>query len=630
MADVIINRCKLRVVRRGGWNWGPDPQRLLQEVVRAFPDLLARKLAHLLSGDVEREIAEPLKIRIPIKMSDLISVAAELHSGAPLIPGSPSAALSTRVEEALNAIILEHICPEADDQSGSDQPRGLTHDEEVVPPEARRADNLIRLLLSWSERGVLGMRLAGFSSLSMDALHHSLFEGHYLHALPDIATPAEIKRTVETLAGDFQTPTIDRKTLLRRRVEIAVELFRQFNVMPSADAVRRALYEALPVDHDSFDESRITEKPSAATFEPQTQPTRQVTTQPDTHVLFTKRSAEVYVPSALPFLLLGPLYRIGYLDALAATLGATALSSELPLFATALAYKVLDPPDRGWRRGSNTIASATAFAGLQEPVPEIALAEFSRKASPHLSALDSVVSESLIEGHDGTRPLVLYRTGETRSSSLLLVDVEGFFPITISADLKGLYATLMEFGSPLILVPASTAETELLRGLDEEGFRFITDAPPARGEDWGPLGLPLSRRCWTNDRAGANAALIRAARELENVEEEVQALWRELSVRRVSIPLATDAALETSITLAASAALGTVAWTLWRERGPVTPVLALERFRDLDARARFGDRFIEVRLPLGRRYQDLLENRLLDDIPAVTWLDERAIRFAGG
>jgi hypothetical protein len=630
MPDVIINRCTLRVVRRGGWNWGPEPQKLLEGVIRVFPDLLARKLAELLPDEDESEIVSTIRVRIPLRMSELMSLAAELPTGAQLISGSPVSRLETRIEEALRAVIIEEIYPNAEAQTPPDRLADLTLDEEINSPGVRRAGNLFRLFLSWRERGVLSMRLAAFSSLSLEALHSTLFEHGRESLLSGAAPPDEIKRFIETEAIDTQSLPVDLKSLLRKRVEIAVEVFRRFNVVPSADVVRLSLDEALPIDRNPSNEPPTSEKPSITSKEAQLPQSEEVARQPAGRVRLPKRDTEVYVASALPFLLLGPLYRIGYLDALAATLGATELSSELSIFAMALAHKVLDPPSRGWRRSSDTIAAATAFAGLKDPLPEIALAEFSRKVSMHLSPLDAVVSETLIEGHNQLKPLLLYRTGSKPESNLLLVDVEGVFPITLSPDLKSLYPTLMEFGSPLILVPTSTADPALLKELDEEGFRFITDAPPSRGEYWRPFGLPLSGRCWTNEQSSPAASLIRAGKELANAEEEVRALWQELFEKRVSIPLATDAALEQSITLAASAALGTIAWTLWREREPVTPILALERFRDLDARVRFDNRSVQVRLPLGRRYQDLLEHSLLDDVPAVTWLDDRAIRFVGG
>jgi hypothetical protein len=45
---------------------------------------------------------------------------------------------------------------------------------------------------------------------------------------------------------------------------------------------------------------------------------------------------------------------------------------------------------------------------------------------------------------------------------------------------------------------------------------------------------------------------------------------------------------------------------------------------------RFDPDRVRVRLPLGKRYLDLKEAGLLEDIPCVPWLDYRTVVFAGG
>jgi hypothetical protein len=39
---------------------------------------------------------------------------------------------------------------------------------------------------------------------------------------------------------------------------------------------------------------------------------------------------------------------------------------------------------------------------------------------------------------------------------------------------------------------------------------------------------------------------------------------------------------------------------------------------------------VRVHLPLGRRYLDLHEHGLLDDVPDVPWFDGRVLQFSGG
>ena len=91
-----------------------------------------------------------------------------------------------------------------------------------------------------------------------------------------------------------------------------------------------------------------------------------------------------------------------------------------------------------------------------------------------------------------------------------------------------------------------------------------------------------------------------------------------------------ERALDRSLSLAAALALGTIAWELWRARELTDPLLALERFGDIDGTVRFDAHRVRVRLPMGKRYRDLKEAGLLEDIPRVPWLDYRTLVFAGG
>jgi hypothetical protein len=210
------------------------------------------------------------------------------------------------------------------------------------------------------------------------------------------------------------------------------------------------------------------------------------------------------------------------------------------------------------------------------------------------------------------------------------VDVDGVFPVAWADDIAGLLPTLIGRKDFLLLIPQAIAQPLLLSSLDTAGLRFITDAPPARGERWRRLRLPHSDSRWTNDENSPDSLLLNAGRRLADSAEEAITLWRTLAVERPSVPLSSDIEFDRHLMLAASTALGTISWTLWREREPATPQLALERFRDLDARVHFSRESVRVRLPLGRRFQDLHEHGLLADVRDAPWLDGRALQFSGG
>jgi hypothetical protein len=166
--------------------------------------------------------------------------------------------------------------------------------------------------------------------------------------------------------------------------------------------------------------------------------------------------------------------------------------------------------------------------------------------------------------------------------------------------------------------------------MDDEGFRFATDAPPTRGEHWHALRRSPQERWWTNEAIMSESALARTARVMRDAAEEAAALWQALMIERPSAPLADNAGLDRHLALAASLALGTIAWELWREREPTTPRLALERFRDLEARVSFSRDVVSVHLPLGKRFNDLRDHGLIEDVNDVPWFNGRILTFTAG
>jgi hypothetical protein len=248
-----------------------------------------------------------------------------------------------------------------------------------------------------------------------------------------------------------------------------------------------------------------------------------------------------------------------------------------------------------------------------------------------LAALDSVVSYTLIKGHEPSRPLLLVRTVEgPATKGLLLLEMDGLFPLACASDFQGLKPTLRYFPDSHLLIQRNAADVELLRQLDLSGSRFITDAPPTRGEAWRELRRLNPSRWYTNDRTGKEAPLTSIAAKLTEASDEADVVWKALKIDRPSIPTDRNSELERVLTLAASLALGTISWELWRHRETSTPILALERFGDLEARVRFTAAAIQVHLPLGQRQRDLSEHGLLSDVHAVPWLKGRRVEFSRG
>ncbi|EXU62701.1 hypothetical protein Z951_39900, partial [Streptomyces sp. PRh5] len=334
-----------------------------------------------------------------------------------------------------------------------------------------------------------------------------------------------------------------------------------------------------------------------------------------------RTSGEVRVWSALPFLLAGPLARIGYLDAIGPALAGVELAEEAPLLAAALAYKVLGETTRGWRRAERDTEAAAAFAGLPPPVAEERLTDFARQAGPALPVLDGVLALSVCRGHDPADPLLL--TGA--DDGLLLLDAHGMFPIAWTSEAAGLLPHWETCGRPPVLLCDGPLPPGTLRDLASAGVPFLTSVRPLRGD-------PVARLPWRTPLWSAEGAApdLRLAAELPAHAERCADLVTALVTGRRAVPLARDGGLERTVTLAAALGLATIAWTLWRDRETPDPVLSLRRFADLEATVRFEATAVRVRVPMGRRHMDLHNGGLLADVPDVAWLGGRTLTFSAG
>lgn len=643
MAEVVIHRCTLRVVRRHGWSWGPAPERLLKAVVAALPFLLARKLADLFAGDSEREITENVNLRVAVKLSELLEFAfesASLQEGA--VGPHCSEGFEARLSEAIRLAFPDETAafaapaetPVADTTSPQTE---LGSTETSKTPGER----VLTVLRQWRRLGELEIHLGAFSREELDAWFASLCAATAeLAAAKRSLLAQRISEALRQLTRDNASTVTSQISvslthfygLLELAEQLQLDLIDDTSLLQNVQRVMSSL--GLTLDQHPTEFVKVESQPPSADseFSPLTADPSQLVAEPAPLI---KRAhltqTEFNIRSALPFLLLGPLSQIGYLDTLAATLETSNLTSEAPLFAAALAAKVLRPPDRGWRRDPGDLSVAAAFAGLETPPPGDAVAEFARKIEGHLTPLDSLVSYTFVKGHSPGGAMLIYETREANNEAgLLLVELEGLFPVAWAMDLESLIPALRYFSESHLLVQLASARVETLRELHKAGYRFITDAPPTRGESWREVRHPGQERLYTNDRETKPATVAGLAESLSAMAEQVDLLWSALSVRRPAIPTARHSELEHSLTMAAALALGTISWVLWRDRETTTPLLALDRFGTLPARVRFTSNSVQLNLPLGRRQQDLREHGLLADVRDVPWLAGRKIEFLGG
>jgi hypothetical protein len=677
--DIVVRRCTVRVVRHGGWSWGPQPRRLVDQVLDSLPGLIAGQLAGLVPDGAgeDVEITEPVRIVVSLTLADLLAGRFDpLRHAAVTTEPLPMPAPAPEPARAASVI----------------RPPGtpLPEPASAIPVPTEPA-TLARFLAHLFERGELGQFLALLPTETLEAWYQSLsappaeaagtlpgtvaFRTTPANRLPgstsypatnDAGPPAGTAASAVTARSRYLRDVISAIAAQASRHAAADPLQpgdlparfrdRQPSAGPAssgppllragattaavtppraasaADAERAAATSAGSAPAAAAATGTASGAPAGtaaaaatatgtapATTAATGQVAKAATSLERAHTDAVSATADAEIASALPFLLLGPLARVGYLSALTPALQPVGLEAQTAIFATALAYTVLGSLERAWRRQPEDLIAATAFAGLAAPVPGPALTEFARVAGPALPALDAVITRALAEGHTEGQPLVL----TAADGGQLLADREGLFPVAWADTTAGLLPVWRMFGTPPVLVAPAAAGA--LRGLTEAGASYVVATPPGRGERWRQLP---PHRLWTNDHD--DPALARHASGYRQAVDLAAQLMQALTADRAAVPLSASPALGRSLLLAAGLGLGTLAWTLWREREPTDPLLALERFSDLGARVSFEPHRVRVRLPLGPRHADLSAHGLLADVPGVPWLGGRVVEFSGG
>jgi len=624
MADIVIRRCTLRVIRHGGWSWGADRRGLVDRVVGLVPELVAARLAELFGDDEEVEIAEPVRLRIAL--------------------GAAPFAHPERLKAAIDAAITPERLPAAVRARAASPPArrapaAPAGPEPVAPGPpggegAAAPPSLRELLLRWRSQGDLARRLRGFSEAAASLWLAALLDEC---RAPGARQPSEedllaglraIRRRLPAVAKGGAQPAW-------ARLAAAVELTARHPLLPDLDSVRQLLDRVLPpaaapagrARHPPGEGAASAPAARAAAAAKAEAPRRPGPPGAARRAAPAARARrEMALCSVLPFLVLAMLRRIGWLDVAAAVFQALQLADRGALFAAALAGKLLPPPERGWHRGERALDTIAVFAGLDSAPSPVALEAWSRSAGDGLSPLDGFVAFEIAHGHDAAQPLLVTRAGEAEASWLLF-DADGHYPVAWAHDEAALLAALAPFRASVLLVGARAATPRLMRDLRAADFAFATDAPPARGEDW--LRLPGAAACWASPGDVPVPRVAAAAMRLPELEAAAAATGLELLALRPAVAPGKAAALDETAALAAGLGLGLLAWSLWRDREPVDPLLALLRLGDLDGTGRITPDALEVRPAVGRRYFDLKAHNLLADIAGVPWLGGRIVRFIG-
>jgi hypothetical protein len=457
----------------------------------------------------------------------------------------------------------------------------------------------------------------------LERWHRSLFTPGTGMGAPEIEAAAAAIEELVTTSRIADPGTLSREAIMRWRLATAARAASERGLDPLNAGVRAAICRLIPLADPSLTVNRVSSETRPVDSE-----ANPVAAPPNTKVRPKSAQPQDAIDldnlCALPFLMLGPLRQAGYLDA-----AVLALADErlLSAYAAALAMKVLPPPSRGWLRDGRASATAAVFAGLNHKLSDSEFSEVARRAEPALLVMDDVVLSDLKKGHIAGTPFFVVSAGSER----LVVDADGGVVLSAADDDRVVGAALRETGGEWVAVLADAATPGLMRALAEAGVAFVTDARPGRGERWKRVaGTPdFTSVWWTSSSGPPPRAVLSRIESRGDLTDRTTAGWRALA-DRPAVPRAQAARFERSLSLAAAYGLGTIAWALWRDRGPSDPLLALERLATLDVRVRFDRAQMRVGLPLGMRHHDLRQHGVLADVPDVPWLGGRTVVFNGG
>lgn len=205
-----------------------------------------------------------------------------------------------------------------------------------------------------------------------------------------------------------------------------------------------------------------------------------------------------------------------------------------------------------------------------------------------------------------------------------MIDTDGTVVVSAGRELRDVLSNAL--AAP-IFVPAAFAAREVFDAIDYANARFITDAPLSRGETWRSFASS-ARRLYTNDTAMPSGKLAAQTIHIDSALALAAELVEVLSARP-AIPREPLTAFDATCTLAATAALADIGARLFPAE-PTTPVLALTRFCDLEARVTFERERVRVRVPLGRRHAELFRHGILCELANVPWLHGRIVDMGGG
>jgi hypothetical protein len=610
MINLVIRRCQLRIRRTSGWAWGASPDELIRAATRAIPQLLAARLPALaVPAGSTIAIDRPITVKLTATARQLAAL------GDDAIGTTEVAELRARIEAQVSAAVAAAIAREgvatvpafavsrADDETATAEPeleRELTNAQ--APRRAARA---------WWRAGEIDVVMARLEPLVLARLHELLLGSAAATAEPR----GELVALVGRVAQAYREAPATALERVQRRIALAAGAIDTSPGIATAE-LRAAIDRVVPLDED-LSAAVAASAHDDAESHPRSRRTAAGESAPAARN--SEHITELVIRSALPFLLLAPLRHAGWLDAATALLAVHGRDADAFALAAGLAAKVLDPLERGWARSPADRLAIAMFAGRTEPIADAEIASAASRLQPLFASLDATL-RAVISRARRPVPVVLWR--DARGWQLL--DGDGMVVLSAGVTVGDVVAAAPR--AP-ILVPARFAAREVFDAIDYANARFVTDAAPGRGDAWRSFA-GTAGRFHTNDTATPAGKLAALTAHFESSLALADEL-AEVLAERPAIPRDPLTPFEATCALAATAALADIGARLFPAE-PTTPVLALTRFRDLDARVTFEPDRVRVRVPLGRRHAELLRHGVLGDFADVPWLPGRTIDLGGG
>lgn len=617
MDELVIRHCTMRVVRHGGWSWGGDRRALVDRMTRLAPRLIAARLAELFA-DQQDDIAEPVRLRIKLParaLHDDRVLAETLHDNLP-----NAAALRSIASDSIRP-------PEPAREGGTSIPsREASSNVAAVGPAGPKS--LRKLLLEWRAGGQLLSRLRGIPHATVE-----LWIAYLTTIAPE--RPAA-GRQVDALVKEARAirdrlavaiPRIDHGANMRLATLVEL-LARHGEALAAADMA--TIIDRLAGGPDAAParkppaargkpsaRDQPADAPAAGGSDPST-PAALLTAVPSRRSI---AGTEVQLSSVLPFLTLGMLARIGWLDVAAASLEAIALPDNGAILAAALAERLVPKAGPSTREAETRQRTIACFGGLEHSPTPAAYGAWARMAGDGLGALNAFVADEIAEGHDPELPLLVSLLSSGHDRMFVLLDGDGHYPVAVVPDLPCLLALLDRFRASVLLVARHAATPALVAALNRREQGFVTDAPPGRNE--AAQRIPGCSGLWSNAHDIPHPRIASAAEQFETLADASEAGLKRL------LREPTPNALAVSAYLSAAMGLGLLSWKLWHDREQTSPMLALDRLASLEGTARITPEALEIRPAVGRRYLDLKRHDALAEIAGVPWLGGRRIRFAG-